>query len=163
MIAKYLRERFIIESFQKTQVINAAPEEVYRAFTTLEGLRGWWTPDCDVGEKVGDIHHFRFSNGDFNKLQIVELTSNERIHWKCIDGWDEWKGTEIIANFVETNEGHTRMFFMHKGLTPNKLCYKGCHDAWSKYISQSIKGYVETGIGKPHKLEKNNISPLRKA
>ncbi|OZM56962.1 hypothetical protein CIB95_09330 [Lottiidibacillus patelloidae] len=152
-----------MESFQKTQVINAAPREVYKAFTTEEGLRGWWTPDCDVGEKVGDVHHFRFSNGDFNKLEIVELKPNERIHWKCIDGWDEWIGTEIIVNFVRTENGNTTMFFMHKGLTPNKLCYKGCKKAWSEYISQSIKGYVETGKGKPHIPEAENVIALKKA
>jgi uncharacterized protein YndB with AHSA1/START domain len=152
-----------MESFKKTQVINAAPKEVYRAFTTQEGLRGWWTPDCDVGEKVGDVHHFRFSNGDFNKLQIVELKCNERIHWKCIDGWDEWKGTEIIATFIDTIEGNTRMFFMHKGLTPDKLCYKGCNDAWNKYISYSIKSFVETGKGQPHIPETKKIHRIKKA
>ena len=33
--------------------IQAAPEKVYAALATQQGLRGWWTADTDADEKVG--------------------------------------------------------------------------------------------------------------
>jgi uncharacterized protein YndB with AHSA1/START domain len=152
-----------MESFQITQIINASPEEVYQAFTTEKGLKSWWTRDCDVGENVGDIHHFRFENDIFNKMEILELTPYKKIHWKCIDGWDEWTGTEVLIDFFPTDEGKTRMFFRHKGLTPDLICYSGCHNSWTEYIKEIIKTYIETGLSKKEQLKKNNVTPIRKA
>jgi uncharacterized protein YndB with AHSA1/START domain len=31
-------------------------QAVYEAITTPEGLRGWWTTDCDVSTEVGETH-----------------------------------------------------------------------------------------------------------
>ena len=49
-----------MNNYQQTLDINASPAMVYAALTTPEGLRGWWTQDCDVPAEVGATIHFRF-------------------------------------------------------------------------------------------------------
>ncbi len=36
----------------RQHLIEANPVAVYAALTTPEGLRGWWTQDCDVAPVV---------------------------------------------------------------------------------------------------------------
>src|SRR5262249_51239177 len=40
--------------------INAAPEKVFTAIATQEGMRGWWTRDATLDSKVGGKAEFGF-------------------------------------------------------------------------------------------------------
>jgi uncharacterized protein YndB with AHSA1/START domain len=42
-----------VSHYQTSLVLQANPAAVYTALTTPEGLRGWWTHDCDVATEVG--------------------------------------------------------------------------------------------------------------
>lgn len=44
--------------------IRAAPERVYTALATPEGVRSWWTPEADLDLHVGGVGEFRFHGGD---------------------------------------------------------------------------------------------------
>lgn len=76
--------------------LHADASTNYDALTTPEGLRGWWTTDCDVNPQAGGVHSFRFEGILFNSMQVAESVPGERVHWKCVDGWNEWKGTEVV-------------------------------------------------------------------
>lgn len=45
-----------MQHFQQSIFIEASPAAVYAALTTLDGLRGWWSEDCDID---GDTIHRR--------------------------------------------------------------------------------------------------------
>src|SRR5262245_19785262 len=53
-------EKPTMESITTSIDIAASAEKIYRAITTTEGERAWWTTDCEVGKKVGDQATFRF-------------------------------------------------------------------------------------------------------
>ena len=40
--------------------IRAAPERVYQAITTAEGIRNWWTRDTVLEPKIGATGEFGF-------------------------------------------------------------------------------------------------------
>ena len=40
--------------------IAAPAETIYRALTTEDGIRAWWTTDVKLGARVGDIAVFGF-------------------------------------------------------------------------------------------------------
>jgi uncharacterized protein YndB with AHSA1/START domain len=42
-----------VSHYQTSLVLQANPAALYTALTTPEGLRGWWTHDCDVATEVG--------------------------------------------------------------------------------------------------------------
>ena len=65
--------------------INAAPEKVYEAIATQEGLRGWWTGDSAAEPRVGSVAEFGFYNRQFLFLmRIDELTPGKRVVWSCL-------------------------------------------------------------------------------
>lgn len=41
--------------YQHSLILDAPPATVYAALTTPEGLRGWWTEDCDVATVPGGM------------------------------------------------------------------------------------------------------------
>jgi uncharacterized protein YndB with AHSA1/START domain len=40
--------------------VDAAPETVWEALTTEDGIRGWWTTQAEVPEGVGTVLALRF-------------------------------------------------------------------------------------------------------
>ena len=139
-----------MNSYQCRVRFAAEPRVVYEAITTPEGLRGWWTVDCDVNPEVGGVHTFRFEGVVFNAMQVAELVPNERVRWTCVEGWSEWLGTEVVFSLTETEDGGTELLFEHRGLTPALKCYKMCGQGWDTFIKKSLKDYADLGQGQPH-------------
>ena len=50
----------------------------------------------------------------------------------------------------EEGADRCRLVFEHVGLTANLDCYETCNSAWSWYLNQSLRSYLETGDGKPY-------------
>ena len=94
---------------------------------------------------MGGVHSFRFEGILFNSMQVVESVPGEEVHWKCVDGWNEWKGTEVV---FAIRDGE--IMFEHIGLSPDLKCYKMCSQGWDTFIQKSLKDYVERGQGQPH-------------
>lgn len=85
----------------------------------------------------------------FNSMEVIKLEPFEKVHWKCVEGWKEWLGTEIIFTLSKNEEGGTVLLFEHEGLIPNHKCYKMCSQGWNKTLN-SLKDYVDMGKGNPH-------------
>jgi uncharacterized protein YndB with AHSA1/START domain len=146
------REEIIMQHFQQSIFIEASPATVYAALTTLEGLRGWWSEDCDID---GDTIHMRF--GEIHKdLQVASAQPGREVRWLCSSTpgaahcTNEWIGTEPSFRLRGEGEG-TRIDFEHVGLTPALSCYSMCDDGWRHYL-ESLRQYAATGRGTPHRL-----------
>jgi uncharacterized protein YndB with AHSA1/START domain len=146
--------------YQQSLVLEASPDTVYAALTTPEGLRGWWTPDCDVKTEVGSTIRFRF--GQTRKaMRIERLEPGREVRWLCTEAHiavgrlarrDEWVGTQLVFCMTPHGDGHTRLDFEHIGLVPAFECYGLCSDAW-QYFLGSLQRFAETGRGTPYELE----------
>lgn len=145
-----------MSNFQSIVRFRSDAPSVYKAITTPEGIMGWWTTDCDVSTQVGGTHSFRFERLLFNSMEVIELEPFNKVHWKCVEGWKEWIGTEVIFTLSENEYGGTDLLFEHRGLTPSLKCYKMCSQGWLKTL-KSLQDYVDTGKGKPH-VPKTGIS-----
>ena len=49
--------------------------------------------------------------------------------------------------------GKTELRFTHVGLVPRFECYDGCSGAWGHYITDSLRGLIEKGKGRPNAKE----------
>ncbi|MCK4969988.1 MAG: SRPBCC domain-containing protein, partial [Thermoplasmata archaeon] len=76
--------------------IDTPVDQVYRAVTEQEGLRGWWTRKAIAAPEVGHKNEFPFPSGDYNAMRIVDLEPDSRVEWVCIEGTEEWVGTRIV-------------------------------------------------------------------
>ena len=146
--------------FQQSLVIEADPATVYAALATPEGLRGWWTQDCDVQTRVGATMHFRFGP-NHKAMRIEKLEPVSEVRWRCTEAHiaagqlarrDEWVGTQLVFRLTPHANGHTRLDFEHIGLVPALECYRLCNDGW-RYFLCSLQQFIETGRGTPYQLE----------
>ncbi len=143
--------------YQKSLVLEAGPAIVYAALTKPDGLRGWWSQDCDIANEVGGTNHFRF--GATNKdMRIEQLQPGRVVRWTCTGAHiavgnlcrrDEWVGTQLIFRLLPDAQGRTLLEFEHIGLVPALECYDLCDSGW-RYFLDSLRKLVETGRGTPY-------------
>lgn len=139
--------------FTRTIHIQAAPNDVDDAVTTVPGIQGWRSRDTagDGGITV------RFGGGMFQTLRLAELTRGEHAarEWTAqsfpIEGTphtDEWVGTNVSFDIQAHADGSSLLVFAHRGLTPRLECYGLCNAGWTVALA-SLQRFVEDGAGTP--------------
>lgn len=143
-----------MEHFKQSLTLSATPPAVYAALTTPEGLRGWWSEDCEVDTKVGGKLFFRFGP-NFKGMRIEKLEPGKLVQWQCtharidaLTNKDEWLGTQLVFSINAIAGGGARLDFEHIGLVPALECYTLCEGGWQHFLA-SFRQYVEAGRGTP--------------
>jgi uncharacterized protein YndB with AHSA1/START domain len=126
--------------------IKVAPQIVYNAITSQEGLSNWWAKETIAKPEVGFVNVFTF--GKFrNEMKVTKLVPDKRVEWECINSIEEWIGTGI--NFdLEEKEGKTIVRFTHGGWKAVTDLFAGCTYDWARFMT-SLKSLCETGSGTP--------------
>jgi hypothetical protein len=145
------------DNYKRTIQSSATMQEAYGALTT--GIALWWTSEAGKFEKIGDVAKFGFSgkNGYWTFKAIA--LEPDRIEWQCVEALHihegkpkeietEWLGTRTIWSIAES-DGGTEIQLEHQGLTPDLLCYDICEAGWDMFFVNSLKAFLDTGIGKP--------------
>lgn len=128
--------------------INSPADVVYRALTTSEGIGGWWTPDNRIDPGIGSVAEFNFGHRYHNRMEITGLYENKRVTWYCLQGDEEWVGTDFSFELGEKN-GLTTLKFGHNNWRKKTGFFESCSIQWAKYM-QSLKSYCEKGKGQPY-------------
>src|SRR5687768_13790391 len=92
--------------------ISAAPDTVYRALTTTDGVAGWWTTKNETGGTVGDLNRCWFPGGMQWDMRVTEAASDAVVAWHLVGG--PRTGTDVRWNLGPA-EGGTRLQFDHTG------------------------------------------------
>jgi uncharacterized protein YndB with AHSA1/START domain len=129
--------------------IYAKPENIYPAFSTLGGLKHWWTNDAAAQEeiKTGTIIQFRFGNGGPD-MKVTKMEMNKRLEWECVAGDPEWVGTKFSFD-LEPADNKTILRFSQRGWKEESDFYIHCNCRWA-YFMLSLKSYIENGKGTPY-------------
>ena len=139
--------------------VNATPLDVYEAITDV---RSWWS-DNIVGETdaVGAEWYYLVPDIHFSKQVVRELVPGERVVWDFTDGYlrfindkKEWVGTSGRFD-ISAKDGRTEVTFTHEGLNSGDECYDVCFDAWTHYITVSLRQRIETGVGQIRTYEED--------
>ncbi|MFZ6780827.1 SRPBCC family protein [Undibacterium sp. Ji83W] len=155
-----------MKNYQQSLSIKASPAAVYAALTTIEGLRAWWTQDCEGGVAVGDTLEFRFS-ACYKDMRIEELQPDNKVRWLCtrahivaesISRADEWVDTHIVFSISDAGLGETLLDLEHIGLLPSLQCFTLCQNGWQHFLA-SLQQFLETGTGTPFALAKQQQTP----
>jgi uncharacterized protein YndB with AHSA1/START domain len=126
--------------------ITAAPEAVYAALATTEGLAAWWTSDT-TGDADGTLR-FRFGDVGGFDMKVVGLDPSSRVEWEVVDGPPEWIGTTVSFDLAQDGEW-TIVLFAHSGWREPVEFMSHCSTKWGSFL-MSLKSLVETGTGAPH-------------
>ena len=132
--------------FSTSVPINASSERVFDALTTLEGLRGWWTPAVSGSARAGGELRFRFDGVDeLIRMRVDAITPPKDVSWTCLEhsGNPGWTGSTVRFRLGAAPRGCT-LSISHVGIPAAQV-----RAGWEHFLS-SIRAYVETGAGQPY-------------
>ncbi|MFZ6731556.1 SRPBCC family protein [Undibacterium sp. Ji42W] len=161
-----------MKNYQQSLSIKASPAAVYTALTTIDGMRAWWTQDCEGGTSIGDTLKFRFS-ACYKDMRIEKLQPDNEVSWLCTRAYivaesvsrtDEWVGTYIVFRISDAGMGGTQLDLEHIGLLPSLQCYALCQNGWQRFLA-SLQQFLETGTGTPFAMasQPQTLSTQRRA
>jgi uncharacterized protein YndB with AHSA1/START domain len=128
--------------YERTVRIGASAEQVYEAITTLDGLRGWWTPlVTGTPDVVSAEVRFEFEGLEEHILmRVEELDRPRKVGWRCLThtSFPEWNGTWVVFAIEAPDSDGCELTLRHIGLAPD----------WDYFLA-SLGSYVEQGLGTP--------------
>ena len=136
----------MVDILHRIAVERTAPEKVYDALTTIEGLSGWWTEDTTGDPEPDGTIAFRVPPGGFDMV-VTDATPGERVTWEVVDGPEEWVGTTVDWRLRRDGDW-TVVLFSHRGWTEPVEFMHHCSTKWGTYL-MSLKGLLESGRGAP--------------
>ena len=123
--------------------IDAEPDAVLEALTTVDGVERWWSRPVD-GAPGADGGEFHISFPDVPKPFAFAVERDDRsVAWrtKAFPPW--WAGTTIRWQVAEPDEGTgTRLQFTHEGFDPTDPIIPIITPAWAQFIF-GLKDVVE--------------------
>lgn len=131
--------------------IAASRARVYESLATKEGLSQWWTHDVEGDAHVGGTLRFYFAGPEPSAerdlacqvMEVVALDLNHRVEWRCVQGADEWVGTNLIFD-LKSADGETVLLFTHANWRePVEFMYH-CSTKWA-YFLLGLKAGLEGG------------------
>ena len=127
--------------------IKAPLNAVYKARTSLGGLASWWTSDTQGDASQGGVIKFVFGEVGFFDMRVLELHSNQRVHWQVQDGPAEWIDTQVVWDLKQDGE-YCIVLFKHQGWREPVEFMHHCSTKWAIFL-MSLKTQLETGKGSP--------------
>lgn len=150
------------KSFTATITVSKSEADVFKA---IKNFRGWWSEDIEGNTgKLDETFFYHYKDIHLCKIKLVEVVPGKRLVYQVVENEfnfvsdkSEWVGTKLIFE-ITSNGNVTDVKFVHDGLVPEYECYQVCNDAWSGYINNSLKNYIETGMGNPNPKDKDGFN-----
>ena len=150
------------KSFTATITVNKSGAEVFDA---IKNFRGWWSEEIEGNtDKVNETFFYHYKDIHLCKIKLIEAVPGKRLVYQVtendfnfIEDKSEWVNTKLIFD-IASAENKTKITFTHQGLVPEYECYEVCNDAWSGYINNSLKNFIETGKGNPNPKDKDGFN-----
>jgi uncharacterized protein YndB with AHSA1/START domain len=131
--------------------VEADAATVYRALTTSDGLKGFWTSGSEAQPEVGSVAVFKFATAPVDlKLRIDELDADKRVVWSCLGDFPYWQGTTIAWELSAGPAEGTAVMFRHAGWSDEYPDgdYGSVNFTWGLVLG-ALKAYTETGRPNP--------------
>jgi uncharacterized protein YndB with AHSA1/START domain len=135
--------------YQKMIRVNAHPQAVFDALTTISGLTGWWTHVTGSGEAGGELR-FYFDSPEPCVMHVDDATRPRLVQW-TVTGYSvlpDWVGTRPTFTITPVDGDASELQFRHHGLTQELDCIQLCTRGWDHFLA-SLRVYAETGRGMP--------------
>jgi hypothetical protein len=122
--------------------VDAKPDKVFAALTTIQGLRGWWVSTTTGNPAKGGLINFGFCD-----MHVIGTELDRSVYWRCTRGPEEWLNTEITFQ-LEWKEDQTYILFKHaKWKEPVEFMHH-CSTKWATFLL-SLRDSVESSAGHP--------------
>lgn len=140
-------------NFEVAFLVDQSPLEVYQA---INNVRGWWSENIEgETDKLNAEFQYHYKDVHASKIKVKELVPYQRVVWTVLENKfsftkkpNEWVGNEIIFDLSKVGN-QTRVKFSQIGLTPAEECYEVCNDAWTGFVTNSLRKLINEGKGEP--------------
>jgi len=122
--------------------INVKPKKVFKALSTIEGLRHWWTLETNGDTVKGAIINFGFC-----EMKVVTSNINKLVKWKCVRGPEDWIGTEVSFQ-LKYQDNQTFVLFKHANWKKPTDFMHHCSTKWATFLL-SLRDWLERNEGRP--------------
>jgi uncharacterized protein YndB with AHSA1/START domain len=122
--------------------IDARPERVFKALTTIEGVRAWWVSTAKGTPAKGGTIDFGFCD-----MKVLAADPGKLVHWRCTRGPAEWVDTEVTFQ-LQWKEGQTFVLFRHANWKEPVEFMHHCSTKWATFLL-SLRDSIERGRGTP--------------
>ena len=148
--------------FTVTILVDKTPSEAFNAITHINE---WWSEEIEgQSHQLNDEFVYHYKDIHYCKMKLVELVPGQKVAWQVLDNYfkftvdkTEWKDTKIIFD-ISRKDHQTAITFTHEGLVPQYECYEICREAWTHYITESLRDLVATGKGQPNPKERDGYN-----
>ena len=124
--------------------IDATPDKVFAAVGTQAGMRGWWTADTQMEERVGGKAEFGFDKRAFIfRMTIEKLDPSRCVIMKCHGDNPEWNGTTLRWDIASNEGGGASLRFVHSGWREVTDFCSSCNAMWGNLmfrLKDSLEG-----------------------
>jgi uncharacterized protein YndB with AHSA1/START domain len=146
-ITLFSRREYSLETIRHRVGIAASPERIFAAVATRDGLQGWWISTITGNPSKGgsSIEFFTGGTTPLVTMNVVDLIPNEKVSWNCVQGPDEWVGTQLTFVITPSDASEeTVLVFEHAHWRdPIEFMYH-CSTKWA-YFLLGMKGWLEGG------------------
>lgn len=111
-------------------------------------LAGWWSRSVTASPSIWAVDKFRFGDDRLSDMKVIELISGKRVKWQCVDGAQEWIGTELTFD-LEQETGSTVVLLAQLGWKEQAEFMHYSSTKWAMYLL-SLKSLCEIGKGTPY-------------
>ena len=135
--------------YQTTIRVDATPDALFDALTSVAALSAWWTPATGSGGAGGELQ-FVMNAPEPLVIHVDEATRPTSVQWTVTDCpfLPDWEGTRPAFTITPLDDTTTELYFHHRGLNSTFECIDMCTRSWNHYMS-SLHDYVEGGTGSP--------------
>jgi hypothetical protein len=170
-----VKKPFAVQGFKKANQINMnnrsftttilVQKTAGQAYEAIKNFRGWWSEEIEGNtDRLNETFFYHYKDIHLCKLKLIEMEKDRKLVYKVIDNEfnfvkdkTEWVNTQLVFDIIPEGEG-AKITFTHQGLVPDYECYQVCNDAWTGYITKSLRDFIETGKGAPNPKDKEGFN-----
>ncbi len=114
--------------------IAAPRHRVYEMLATKDGLAEFWTTHVEGDSEVGGKLSFFFGRPQPGAvMEVVELSPDDRVQWRCVEGAPEWVGTTVTFD-LKDSAGETVLLFTHADWREPVEFMHHCSTRWATFL-----------------------------
>lgn len=147
--------------YEKTIRVQAHPDTLFDALTTVAGLAAWWTDVTGSGDTGGELR-FSFDSPEPCVMHVDQATRPSSVQWTVTScGFlPDWVDTRPTFTIAAVGGGESELRFRHEGLTAELECIAQCTRGWDHFL-ESLRRYAEGGRGMPRGSSADNARRIR--
>jgi uncharacterized protein YndB with AHSA1/START domain len=113
--------------------IRAPRHRVYEMLATKEGLAEFWSTTEGDSAAGGKLSFFFGSPEPAAVMEVTELSPDERVRWRVVDGVPDWVGTTLTFELKEDG-GETVLLFTHADWPEPSEILHHSSTKWATYL-----------------------------